>query len=261
MPDDDALLPAFLADPLGPTARRAYVAWLQERGRRGEYLRSLMDELDEPASPSPVGPLRERLRQLRREIATDWAVRVDARRLATNGVYQSMPTAEGSSYLRFYTDGTVVSLSSTETPEQVWQRLSTATDRSDFSRCTYTLQADELRFRLPYQPPEPVWREWQARKAKLVESHQPSPYVLQELEELRQAPQDRYMAQQIERLEACLDVRGYQVSLEESMKYLHYAGAVGPRTICLKWYSDFTDTYSGVTTYALAFATVTADSW
>jgi uncharacterized protein (TIGR02996 family) len=277
MSEEEAFLAAFLAEPIAPTPRRTYLAWLDEQGHRGEYLRLLTSALDEPTAPCPGGPVRERLRQLRGQIASDWAVRVDKTRLVTDGVYQSIPCPEGWNYLRFCSDGTVLSICSTETPAKVWQRLNSADDLSGFCRGSYALGADELWFNLPYQPPDSLVQEWQVLKQErldqqakeLSSSLQTSGALLAQLEELKQAPSDRWIAAEISRLEASMDprrrqaelterMRQHETELDQKMRRLRYSGAIGQRTLCLKWYSDFNDAYFGIATYWLAVATGTA---
>jgi hypothetical protein len=277
MSEEEALLAAFLAEPIAPTPRRSYLAWLDEQSHRGEYLRLLTTALDEPTAPCPGGPVRERLCLLRRQITNDWAQRVDRTRLVTDGIYQSLPLAQGRSYLRFYPDGTVVSIYSTETAAEVWRQLNVATDIGTFCRGAYSLSAGELQFSLPYHPSDSLWQEWQvlkqdrlAQQAKeLSSSLQPSAAELAQLEELRQVPSDRMIAEEISRLEAALDprqrqadmderMRRHETELDQQMRRLRYSGAIGQRTLCLKWYSDFNHDYFGVTSYWLAVATGTA---
>jgi hypothetical protein len=259
---EEELLAAFLADPLASNPRWRYRTWLEERGLRGEYLRLLLNELVEPASPCPGGAVRERLRQLRGQIANDWAERVDQTRLITEGVYQSIPCPEGWHYLRFCPDGTVLAGCSTEPPEEVWRRLTSANDLGGFCRSSYTLRADELRFSLPYQPSSDLLRQWQTLKEKLCSSWKPSDDLLREWEALQQVPRDRScgpeLDREIDRLERQMDVGAYQAELEAKMNRLAWSGALGPQTLCLQWQSAFDDSYSGVTTYWLALATGTA---
>ncbi len=220
-----------------------------------------MTKLDEPTDPCSDGPVRARLRELRGQIDHVWAHLVDKARLVTAGVYQAVPSAGEWNYLRFDPDGTVVMIDSSETPQEVWQQLNAGGDPGITCRTKYTLRAVELSFMVPFRPSVELAQEWQGLRKRLCDSYQPDEALVRELKELESCPQDRSsykeIQEQIERLERLLSEHRseYGPRLDESMNRLHYSGTIGRRTMRLKWRSDFTDTYSGLTTYWLAFAT------
>src|ERR1043165_3094773 len=127
MSEESQLQGLFLADPKRAETRLAYIAWLEERSDpRGEYLRFLTG-LDEPVDPEASGAVRQRLRELRSQIASDWTDAVDRTQLATAGFYQADGVQDYRYYLRFYAEGTVrldrQRRGTYNTPEAGWQRL------------------------------------------------------------------------------------------------------------------------------------------
>lgn len=146
MTDGEALLAAVLRNPGDAIAPLVYADWLEERGdSRAEYLR-LLAGLGEPDAPECGGGPRERLRELREALDPAWAGAIDRARLLPGGVYWH---DDGSTrdFLRFYPDGTVDSVCSTGTPEQVW-RWFDREHRKDFGHFhgEYTVRADRLSF-------------------------------------------------------------------------------------------------------------------
>jgi uncharacterized protein (TIGR02996 family) len=215
MDEDEALLAAFLAEPENASAQLAYQAWLSGRGDpRGEYLH-LLASLDDPTDPDEGGPARQRLRELRGQIATAWADRVDRTLLATGGVYQSQSLGLGWEYLRFYSDGTVLSVISTGTPEEIRRWFARESlPRLGLARGSYTLSGDRLSF-------------------SANDREAPSPYSIPtgfsgDEEDWRQFCEDR--------------------DAELAAQSVDYAGVAGRRVVSLRWYSHINGA-RGVTTY------------
>jgi uncharacterized protein (TIGR02996 family) len=125
-------LAALLAESDNAATRLSYTAWFEERNDpRGEYLR-LLTGLDELTNPDGGGLTRQRLRELRGQIASDWADKVDRTLLATVGLNFCKMCGDGWAWakgraagycLRFYPDGIVFSTCSAGTPAEIWLGL------------------------------------------------------------------------------------------------------------------------------------------
>jgi uncharacterized protein (TIGR02996 family) len=226
MNDEQALLTKFLAEPQSPAACLAYAAWLDERrDPRGEYLRLLAGP-EESNDASADGRFR-RLFHLRRKIDSVWADQVDRTRIATGGVYQSDPIDGAWHYLRFYPDGSVLSVRSTQTPAQAWQRFDQARDDRTFGRGVYKLVGGELRLSLLQEPPDSMRNAWKVLYDKRLEED---------------------IARDFDFIAADAAIRQHATELAEQMKHIDYAGAPGRRSLCLNWHRLLDDS-RGTMTY------------
>jgi uncharacterized protein (TIGR02996 family) len=225
MNEDQALLANFLAEPQSPAACLAYAAWLEERrDPRGEYLR-LLASLQESKGTSADARFR-RLLHLRRKIDSAWADQVDRTCIATGGVYQSDPIDGGWHYLRFYRDGSALSVCSAQTPAQAWQRFDQARDDRTFDRGAYKLVGDELRLSLLQEPPDWMRSAWTALYDKRLEED---------------------IARDFDFIAADAAIRRHAMELAEQMKRIDYAGAPGRRSLCLSWHRPLDDSRGKMT--------------
>lgn len=229
MNENHALLADFLAEPENPAACLAYAAWLEKQhDPRGEYLR-LRRGLEEPKDINDNSKLR-RLFELRQKIDDRWATQVDRTCIATGGVYQS-DTIDGAwHYLRFYPDGSALSLCSGQTPSQAWQRLQQPTNDRTLARGVYKLFGDELRLSLVQEPSAHMYNAWKALFDKQLEED---------------------IARDFDFIAADGAIRLHAKELAERMKRIDYAGAPSRQRLRLNWHRPLDDS-RGTLTYQFA---------